>query len=132
MRPSDSWKLRPTDSNRVFFVNSGAEANENALRMACAVTGRRKLLAITGGFHGRTAAAGAVTWKSDAWYGFPEKPFEVDFIPRDDCESARAMIGEDTAAVIFEPVQGVAGAFDLSADFVRTLRECNVGHRVPC
>lgn len=107
---------------RVFFVNSGAEANENALRMACTVTDRSKVLAITQGFHGRTAAAGAVTWNSGKWYGFPRLPFDVDFIPRNDCATAKEMIDHDVAAVIFEPVQGVAGAFDLSSEFVETLR----------
>jgi len=103
----------PLSLERVFFVNSGAEANENALRMACTVTGRNKILAITHGFHGRTAAAGAVTWNSDKWYGFPQKPFEVDFIPRNDCALAMEMIGPDIAAVIFEPVEMVLGQLEL-------------------
>ena len=115
-------KIAPDGLDRVFFVNSGAEANENALRMACTATGRGKVLAITQGFHGRTAAAAAVTWNSDRWYGFPAKPFEVDFIPRDDLAAAKKMIGSDVAAVIFEPVQGVAGAYDLSPDFLQVLR----------
>ena len=76
-------RISPQELNRVFFVNSGAEANENALRMACMVTGRKKILAVTQGFHGRTAAAAAVTWNAEHWYGCPSKPFEVDFIPRD-------------------------------------------------
>ncbi len=116
--------IAPGNLSRAFFVNSGAEANENALRMACVVTRRRKILAITHGFHGRTAAAGAVTWKSQKWYGFPQTPFDVDFITRDDCDAARQMIDQDVAAVIFEPVQGVAGAYDLAHDFVVTLRDC--------
>ncbi len=115
--------IAPEGLNRVFFVNSGAEANENALRMALVVTKRKKVLAITQGFHGRTAAAGAVTWNSDPWYGFPNKPFDVDFIPRDDCDAAQEMIGSDVAAVIVEPVQGVAGAYDLSHEFLHVLRE---------
>jgi len=114
--------ISPRNLARAFFVNSGAEANENALRIALVATGRKKILAITHSFHGRTAAAGAVTWNSDRWYGFPERPFEVGFIPRDDCDAASTMIGDDIAAVIFEPVQGVAGAYDLSAEFVETLR----------
>ena len=122
--------IAPSGLTRAFFVNSGAEANENALRMACVVTERRKVLAITHSFHGRTAAAGAVTWNSAGWYGFPQQPFEVDFIPRDDCEAAAKMIGPDIAAVIFEPVQGVAGAYDLSPDFVRTLRDATRQHGV--
>lgn len=116
--------VAPDGLNRAFFVNSGAEANENALRIACMSTGRRKILAITQGFHGRTAAAGAVTWNAaESWYGFPQAPFDVDFIPRDDVEAAHEMIGPDVAAVIFEPIQGVAGAYDLSAGFVDALRK---------
>lgn len=113
----------PKKLKRVFFVNSGAEANENALRMACVATGRKKVLAVTQGFHGRTAGAGAVTWNSDKWYGFPQKPFDVDFIPREDIDAAHEMIDADTAAVIVEPVQGVAGAFDLSTEFLDAIRK---------
>jgi acetylornithine/succinyldiaminopimelate/putrescine aminotransferase len=116
--------IAPHKLTRAFFVNSGAEANENALRIACVVTGRKKVLALTHGFHGRTAAAAAVTWNAASkWYGFPYLPFDVDFIPRNDVDAARAMINSDVAAVIFEPVQGVAGAFDLSAEFVTALRQ---------
>lgn len=121
-------RVAPNGLDRVFFVNSGAEANENALRMACMTTRRKKVLAITEGFHGRTAAAATVTWNSDRWYGFPEKPFDVDFIPRDDIAAAESMIGDDIAAVIFEPVQGVAGAYDLSTDFLHTLRVTTKRH----
>ena len=120
--------IAPNNLQRAFFVNSGAEANENALRMTLVRTGRKKILAITQGFHGRTAAAGAVTWNSARWYGFPKLPFDVDFIPRDDCGAAKKMIGDDIAAVIFEPVQGVAGAHDLSTDFVETLRAATAKH----
>ncbi len=120
--------IAPQDLCRAFFVNSGAEANENALRMACVVTGRQKVLAITHSFHGRTAAAGAVTWNSGNWYGFPDRPFNVDFIPRDDCEAAGKMIDNDVAAVIVEPIQGVAGAYDLSHDFLTTLRDRTSRH----
>ncbi len=120
--------VAPRGIGRVFFVNSGAEANENALRMAIRATGRSRVLALTQGFHGRTAAAGAVTWHSDKWYGFPAKPFDVDFIPRDDIAAAEAMIDGSVAAVIFEPVQGVAGAYDLSPEFVETLRTATSRH----
>ncbi len=117
--------IAPTTLTKALFVNSGAEANENALKIAFTATGRKKILALTHGFHGRTAAAGAITWNSDkSWYGFPNTPFEVEFIPRDDVAAAETMIDDSIAAVIFEPVQGVAGAFDLSADFVTALRDC--------
>lgn len=116
--------IAPKALTRAFFVNSGAEANENALRLALTATGRTKVLALTHGFHGRSAAAATVTWGArERWYGFPRTPFDVDFIPRDDEDAARAMIDDSVAAVIFEPVQGIAGAYALSQDFVRTLRE---------
>lgn len=116
----------PEGLTRAFFVNSGAEANENALRLAMRLTGRTQIAAIEHGFHGRTAAAGAVTWgAADGWYGYPRTPFDVDFIPRNDTAAAARLIGGDTAAVIVEPVQGVAGAFDLDPVFLDTLaREC--------
>ena len=64
--------------NTAFFINSGAEANENALKLALKITQRRKVVAVEGSFHGRTAAAGAVTWgAAKKWYGFPQAPFDV-------------------------------------------------------
>jgi acetylornithine/succinyldiaminopimelate/putrescine aminotransferase len=108
---------------RVFFVNSGAEANENALRLAFRVTGRKRVVAIEHGFHGRTAAAAAVSFGSDrGWYGFPSLPFEVGFVPRDDVAALAAAVDEDTAAVILEPVQGLAGAYDLAPAFLEAAR----------
>ncbi len=124
-------QFAPAGLDRVFFVNSGAEANENALRLACRLTGRRRIAAIEHGFHGRTAAAGATTWGSaDRWYGFPEKPFDVDFIARDDTQSAADTISSETAAVIVELVQGVAGAFDLDPAFVRSITQACARHDV--
>ena len=120
--------VAPDAIRRAFFVNSGAEANENALRMALVATERKKILAVTHAFHGRTAAAAAVTWNADKWYGFPQRPFPVDFIPRDDCGAAETLIDDDVAAVIFEPVQGVAGGYDLSVEFVETLRSATQHH----
>ena len=107
----------------VFFVNSGAEANENALKLALKITGVNKVVAVEGSFHGRTAAAGAVTWGAQKkWYGFPRTPFDVEFIPRGDLAAVERAISDDTAAVIVEPVQGVAGAVDLPKEFLQALR----------
>jgi acetylornithine/succinyldiaminopimelate/putrescine aminotransferase len=108
----------------VFFVNSGAEANENALKMAFAITGRSHVAAIEHSFHGRTAAAGAITWGArDKWYGFPRTPFDVSYIARRDFQAIAAQVTRATAAVIVEPVQGVGGAYDLGAPFLQALRE---------
>jgi acetylornithine/succinyldiaminopimelate/putrescine aminotransferase len=114
----------PKGLDRVFLVNSGAEANENALRLAFRATGRSTIVAVEGAFHGRTAAAGAVSWgAAGRWYGFPRTPFEVRFVPRDDIEALADAVDEEVAAVIVEPVQGVAGAIDLSPAFLRAARE---------
>jgi acetylornithine/N-succinyldiaminopimelate aminotransferase len=109
--------------NTAFFISTGAEANENALKLALRITGRRKVVAVEGSFHGRTAAAGAVTWGAmQKWYGFPQAPFDVEFVPRGDLDAVRRCIGPDTATVIVEPVQGVGGALDLGAEFLGALR----------
>lgn len=114
----------PDNLERVFFANSGAEANENALRLACRLTGRTRVAAIEHGFHGRTAGAGAVTWGSaDSWYGFPRPPFDVDYMPRDAVSAVGDKITDDTAAVILELVQGVAGAYDLDPAFVTAIAD---------
>jgi acetylornithine/succinyldiaminopimelate/putrescine aminotransferase len=113
----------PPGLGRVFFVNSGAEANENALRLAFKITGRSKIVAMEGSFHGRTAAAAAVTWgAAKTWYGFPRTPFDVQFVPRNDAKALAAAVDSSTAAVIVEPVQGLAGAFDFAHDFLHAIR----------
>ena len=113
----------PPGVGRVFFVNSGAEANENALRLALKVTGRTKVVAMEQSFHGRTAAASAVTWGAQqSWYGFPRTPFDVQFVRRGDVASLNAAVDSSTAAVIIEPVQGLAGAFDFSTEFLHAVR----------
>ena len=121
--------LAPATMQRLFFANSGAEVNENALRIACLVTGRRRVVAVEHGFHGRTAAAAAVTWGANKrWYAFPETPFDVSFVPRDDIAAARAACDADTAAVIVEPIQGVAGAYDLKPEFLAALADSAKAH----
>ena len=109
--------------DQVFFVNSGAEANENALRLGFRLTGRREAVALEHGWHGRTAAAGAVTWGArDKWYGFPQAPFDVRFVSRSDPAAAAEGVSERTACVIVEPVQGLAGAFDVPVAVLAALR----------
>jgi acetylornithine/N-succinyldiaminopimelate aminotransferase len=113
----------PPGLTRVFFVNSGAEANENALRLAFKVTGRSKVVAMEHSFHGRTAAAAAVTFgAAKSWYGFPRTPFDVAFVPRNDVSRLDAAVDSSTAAVIVEPVQGLAGAFDFEPKFLHAIR----------
>ena len=133
-------KFAPKPLTHAFFVNSGAAATEPALSLAFLATGRRHIVAVAHGCPGRSAAAAAacraafemtiwcaaaaVTWgSSKRWYGFPAKPVDVTFVPRDDVDAALASCHEQTAAVIVEPIQGVAGAYDLSIDFLQALAE---------
>jgi acetylornithine/N-succinyldiaminopimelate aminotransferase len=107
----------------VFWINSGAEANENALKLAFKITGRSKAVALEQGWHGRPAAAAAVTWGAlEKWYGFPRTPFDVSFTPRDNPAAVDQFIDRDTAAVIVEPVQGVGGAYDVGKPMLKALR----------
>ncbi|MEM9171078.1 MAG: aminotransferase class III-fold pyridoxal phosphate-dependent enzyme [Pseudomonadota bacterium] len=117
-------QLAPAHLTQAFFVNSGAEANENALRLAflAGANHKRRIVAVSHAFHGRTAAASAVTWGSDKrWFAFPQTPFEVSYVERNAVDQVDAAFDDDVAAVIFEPVQGVAGAYDLSIEFMQAL-----------
>src|SRR6185436_13150386 len=115
-------KFAPKGLTRVFFVNSGAEANENALRIAFLLNKRPKIVAVSGAFHGRTAGAAAITDHNENWYAFPRTPFDVTWVPFDDVAALKAAVTNDVAAVIFEPVQGVAGARALGKAFVKAAR----------
>jgi acetylornithine/succinyldiaminopimelate/putrescine aminotransferase len=116
----------PEGLTHAFLVNSGAEANENALRLAFRKNpDRRRVVAVEGAFHGRTAAAAAITWGSAKWYGFPRAPFEVTWVPRGDLDALEKAVTADggAAALIAEPVQGQAGAYALGADWLAAARE---------
>ncbi len=115
-------RFGPEGLSRVFFVNTGAEANENALRIAFLATGRAQVVAVEGAFHGRTAGAAAITAGNGRWYGFPHAPFPVRWVPFDDAAALERAVDGDVAAVFVEPVQGVAGARALSEEFLATAR----------
>ena len=104
---------------RVFCSNSGAEANENALKLALDSTQRATVVTFAGAFHGRTAAAAAVT---DGKKAFPKAPFEVRRVPFGDVAAAEQAIDSCVAAVILEPIQSLAGVVDPPAGFLAALR----------
>ena len=86
------------------------------------------MVALEGGFHGRTAAAGACSWGHEKWYAFPRAPFEVVWVPPDDSRALAAAVDDKTAAVILEPVQGLAGSRALSREFLETARRVTERH----
>jgi len=113
----------PGDLSRVFFCNSGAEANENALGLARKVTGRQKIVSVEGGWHGRTAACLAVTdgAKYEAGAIRAGLPLSTK-VPFNDVAAMGAAVDGTVAGVIVEPVQGLTGARDCSADFLQAAR----------
>ncbi len=102
-----------------LFANSGAEANENALKMARRHTGRHEVVAMIGGFHGRTA--GAISATGIEKYRKQSEPLVpgVSFVPFGEIPA----LTEKTAAVILEPVQSMAGCRTAPAEYFQRLRE---------
>ncbi|MCC7172032.1 MAG: aspartate aminotransferase family protein [Planctomycetes bacterium] len=111
----------PPGDWHVFCSNSGAEANENALKAALHATGRDTVVAFSGAFHGRTAAAAAVTDTTKK--ASPFSPFHVVRVQFGDVIAARAAITDRVAAVILEPIQSLAGVVDPPHGFLEALRE---------
>ncbi len=106
---------------RVFFTNSGAEANEAAFKLTRR-TGRTHLIAAAGSFHGRTMGALALTSKQAYREPFEPLPGEVTFVPfGDHAELARA-VTDETAAVVLEPIQGEAGVVEPPGDYLAAAR----------
>ena len=102
-------ELSGYDDYALFLINSGAEANENALKLASFHTGRKRVVAIGGAFHGRTSAAVKVT-DNPRIVAPINDAIEVTFIPMNDLDAAeRALMTDDVCAVILEGIQGVGG-----------------------
>lgn len=110
------------EGSRVFFCNSGTEANEAAFKMARR-TGRTGMVAAEGAFHGRTMGALALTHKPAYRAPFEPLPGDVVHVPYGDVEALRAAVGEQTAAVVLEPIQGEAGAVVPPAGYLPAARE---------
>ncbi|MFE6854942.1 acetylornithine transaminase [Streptomyces sp. NPDC057674] len=106
---------------RVFFSNSGAEAVEAAVK-AARRTGRPRVVAMEGGFHGRTLGALAVTGQPAKREPFLPLPGDVTHVPFGDVDALRAAVSEDTAAVFVEPVQGEAGVIPAPEGYLRAAR----------
>jgi len=116
-------QITPAAIEQFFFCNSGAEANEGALKLAVKHTKRRKIIVMEGSFHGRTALTVGATWK--AAYREPYKsltPRVFDFVPFGNLEAVEMVMNEETAAVLVEPIQGEGGVRVPPDDFLPSLR----------
>jgi len=102
-------QLAPGDLNRVFFCNSGAEAAEAAIKFARTSTGRPEIIAAMRGFHGKTMGALAATWGPQYQKPFAPMLTGLKHVPFNNTDKLEAAVGESTAAVLLEVVQGEGG-----------------------
>lgn len=111
---------------QLFLCNSGAEANENALKLASFQTGKKKIVAFSKAFHGRTSLAVAATDNKN--YRAPVNETDnVTFLPFNDSQALQDHFkdqGDEIAAVIVEGIQGVGGIHIAENEFLRTIRHC--------
>lgn len=115
--------IAPKDLSKAFFCNSGTEANESAMRMARMATGREKVISFARGFHGRTADSISATFLGKyREIGRPNVPEHVS-AEFGDIESVRAVADDQTAAIILEPIQSMAGVREAAPEFFVELRK---------
>lgn len=118
-------RVSKKNNYQLFLVNSGAEANENALKLASFHSKRKKVVAFTGGFHGRTSLAVAAT-DNPAIIAPVNETDHVVFSPFNDVSSLEKIFeaqGSEIAAVIVEGIQGVGGIVEASIPFLKAIRE---------
>ena len=116
-------EIAPASITKAFFCNSGTEANENAMRMARLSTKREKIITFSNGFHGRTADAISATFLGKyREIGKPNVPGHVcaEF---GNLDSVRELADEETAAIMLEPIQSMAGVAEAAPEFFIGLRE---------
>lgn len=115
------------EEGRVFFTNSGTEAMEAAFKIARR-TGRPKVLALEGAFHGRTMGALALTHKQAYKAPFEPLPGGVEHLPFNDIAALETAMSDDVAAIVIEPVQGEAGVRPVTPEYLRRAREISSAH----
>jgi acetylornithine/N-succinyldiaminopimelate aminotransferase len=109
------------DGSRVFFCNSGAEANEAAFKLS-RLTGRTRVVVAAGGFHGRTMGSLALTAQPAKQDPFRPLPGDVTVVPYGDSQALAAAITHETAAVFLEPIQGEGGVIVAPAGYLASAR----------
>jgi acetylornithine aminotransferase len=119
--------LDAPDGSRVFFANSGGEANEAAFKMARR-TGRPRILALEGAFHGRSMGALALTHKPAYREPFAPLPGGVEHLPFGDVAALEAAVDDSVAALVLEPIQGEAGVLPLPEGYLARARELTAAH----
>jgi acetylornithine aminotransferase len=116
-----------TGTGRVFFTNSGTEANEAAFKIT-RLDGRTKIIACEGAFHGRSMGALAITHSPKYREPFEPLPGEVTFVPYGDADALAAAVDDGTAAVVVEPIQGENGVVVPPVGYLTRAREITSAH----
>lgn len=114
--------IAPKGMSRTFLCNSGSEANEAAIKIARRTTGRREVLSMEGGFHGRTMGALSATALSHYLADYAPGVPDHRFLPFGDLPAVEGAISERTAAVLLEPIQSMGGMRTATADYLHGLR----------
>lgn len=115
-------QVTPEGLDKIFFTNSGTEAIEGAIKLARRYTGKHKVIAFEGAFHGRTCGSLSISWRE-----VYRKPFEpllpgVTFVPFDDLKAVEQAMNDEVGMVIVEPIQGEGGIHVPSDNFLPGLR----------
>ena len=113
----------PKGLDSAFLSNSGAEANEVAIKLAKKFTGRKSIIAMKGGFHGKTAGALSATWNKKYKEAFEPLIPNFTHVAFGDLPELEAAVGPDTAAVMLEPVQGEGGIILPPDGYMKGVRE---------
>lgn len=108
---------------KIFFGNSGAEANDAAMKLAIRATGRHEFVSFEHDFHGRTVGSLACTHKPAIRVPFEPLGIPCKFGPYGDIEALKELVTKDTAAVMFEPIQGETGVIIPPDDFLPGIRD---------
>lgn len=120
-----------TSMSGVFFCNSGAEANETALKLARKVTGRSRIVALNGGFHGRTVATLSVTGNPRLREMFRENLVSwTHFVDLGDMDAITRLPAGEIAAVLIEPIQSLSGVYMAAPEYYRQLRAYCTDHGI--
>jgi acetylornithine aminotransferase len=124
-----SWLVENSFADKVFFCNSGAEANEAAIKISRKYFQDKKddsrytIIAMENSFHGRTMATLSATGQEKVKKGFDPKLDGFDFVPFNDINALKNKMGAHTCAVLIEPVQGEGGVRCADVDYVKAVRK---------
>lgn len=114
--------VKDTHLSYAFFCNSGAEANEAAIKMARKHTGKHKIITFEQSFHGRTFGAMSATGQAKVQQGFGPLVSQFIILPFNDVDALKAAISDDIAAIMLEPIQGEGGVNPVSDEFAQAIQ----------